>query len=116
MKPKAAQSMERAKALRSNMTEAEKKLWQRLRKRQVQGCKFRRQFSIGAYIVDFVCLEKRLIVELDGGQHKQQASYDSFRTAWLEANNFCILRFWNNQVMQNTDEVVQAIFNKLSQA
>jgi very-short-patch-repair endonuclease len=72
-----------ARELRKNLTEAERTLWRHLRLRQFGGYKFRRQQPIGNYIVDYVCLEKRLIIELDGGQHSKQIAYDSERTAWL---------------------------------
>ncbi|MYC08490.1 MAG: endonuclease domain-containing protein, partial [Chloroflexi bacterium] len=76
----------------------------------VSGCKFRRQAPIGHYIVDFVCFENRLVIEVDGGQHQQSASYDAARTAWLEREGFRVIRFWNNQVLQETDSVREAIF------
>ena len=77
-------STQRARNLRKNMTDAERVLWRLIRNRQVEGRRFRRQFSIGNYIVDFICLEKRLIIEVDGGQHIERVSYDQRRTAWLE--------------------------------
>ena len=103
----------RAKQLRKNMTDAERLLWQRLRLNQIHGHKFRRQFPIDPYIVDFICLENRLIVELDGGQHATQREYDSVRSKWLEAQGFQVIRFWNHEVMQNTDAVVEEIARKL---
>jgi very-short-patch-repair endonuclease len=96
------------RALRANMTVAEQKLWQRLRGKQL-GVKFRRQHPFGNYILDFVCLPQGLIVELDGGQHAEQVLYDSERTAQLEAAGFRVLRFWNNQVMNELDSVVESI-------
>ncbi len=80
-----------------------------MRLRQFGGCKFRRQQPIGKYIVDFVCVEKGLIVELDGGQHAQQASSDVERTAWLEAQGFRVIRFWNHEVLNEIDAVKEAI-------
>jgi very-short-patch-repair endonuclease len=74
------------------MTDAERALWGRLRKRQVSGFAFRRQFPLGHYIVDFVCLAERLIVELDGGQHIEQQEYDTRRTAWLEKQGYRVIR------------------------
>jgi very-short-patch-repair endonuclease len=103
----------RARALRKNSTEAEKVLWGHLRFWQVDGCKFRRQQPIGNYIVDFVCLEKKLIIDLDGGQHAEQSSYDGERDAWLRAQGFSVLRFWNNDVLQNVSSVKDAILSEL---
>jgi very-short-patch-repair endonuclease len=82
-----------ARALRKNPTEVERLLWRHLRFWQLDGYKFRRQQPLGSYIVDFACLEKRLVIELDGGQHTEQADYDSARDAWLRAEGFLILRF-----------------------
>jgi very-short-patch-repair endonuclease len=91
---------ERARKLRKNMTDAERALWARIRRRQILDCKFRRQQPLGDYIVDFVCLEKKLIIELDGGQHIEQEEYDSRRTHWLEEQGFRVLRFWNHDVFK----------------
>jgi len=96
------------------MTEAELALWRHLRLRQLKGCKFRRQQPIGKYIVDFVCLEKRLIIEVDGGQHSGHASYDSERNAWLESQGFSVLRFWNNQVLKEMEAVEEVIMDALT--
>lgn len=98
---------QRARELRSNMTEAERRLWQVLRERQVDGCKFRRQQPIGTYIADFACLQSRLIVEVDGGHHGSDA--DGERDAWLRSQGFRVLRFWNNDVMENLEGVYQSI-------
>ncbi|MGH8702258.1 MAG: endonuclease domain-containing protein [Burkholderiales bacterium] len=98
-----------ARRLRKHPTDAERLLWRHLRLRQLGGYKFRRQQSLGPYIVDFVCLEKRLIVEVDGGQHAEQAEEDAQRTAWLEAEGFRVLRFWNTEVLQDTKAVQEAI-------
>lgn len=106
-------SIQKARALRSNLTDAEQRLWRHLRLRQINGHKFRRQRPIGPYIVDFVCLEKRLIVELDGGQHAEHSSYDGERDAWLRSQGFSVLRFWNNDVLQNLSGVKDAILSKL---
>ena len=92
----------RARALRNQPTLAEQHLWQRLRGKQINGVKFRRQQTIGGYIVDFISMEKKLIIELDGGQHAEQADYDAARTAYLESEGYRVLRFWNNQVLQQT--------------
>jgi very-short-patch-repair endonuclease len=104
----------RAKALRSNPTEAERILWQYLRLRQLGGHKFRRQQLLGNYIVDFVCLERRLVVEVDGGQHVAQVAYDGQHTTWIEAQGFRVLRFWDHEVMQNIDAVKEAIWQALT--
>jgi very-short-patch-repair endonuclease len=104
----------RAKELRNNPTEAERILWQHLRLRQFGGYKFRRQQPLGNNIVDFVCLGKRLVVEVDGGQHNFQHSYDERRDAWLEQQGFRVLRFWNNEVLQNVEGVKEAIWKALT--
>ena len=103
-----------ARRLRRNLTDAERKLWARLRRRQLDGCKFRHQASIHPYIVDFLCLEKRLIVEVDGGQHAIAAAADARRTAWLRSQGFRVIRFWNNDVTQNTDGVLEIVRQHLS--
>ncbi|MBI4669218.1 MAG: endonuclease domain-containing protein [Elusimicrobia bacterium] len=102
-----------ARNLRKNLTDAEQKLWRFLRLRQMEGWKFRRQQPIGQYIVDFVCNEKKLIIEIDGGQHTERQNYDQKRTEWLESQGFKVLRFWNNQVLQETDAVREMIWNEL---
>ena len=96
------------------MTDAERTLWRHLRLRQMRWCKFRRQQPIGPYIIDFVCFEKRLVIELDGGQHSSQTSYDLKRTAWLEGQGFQVLRFWNNKVLKEMEVVKQVIWEKLT--
>jgi len=79
----------------------------------MEGNRFRRQQPIGQYIVDFVCLEKKLVIELDGGQHAEQSAYDAERTAWLECQGFRVLRFWNNQVLEEIEIVKEAIWKEL---
>jgi very-short-patch-repair endonuclease len=98
-----------AKALRKNMTDAEQRLWYHLRAHRFLGAKFKRQKPIGPYIVDFVCMESRLAIELDGGQHAEDTEYDQRRDAWLATNGYTVLRFWNNQVMQELPEVLERI-------
>jgi very-short-patch-repair endonuclease len=98
--------------LRSHPTEAEQTLWRHLRLRQIAGYKFRRQQPLGSYVVDFVCLEARLIVEIDGGQHATSTN-DAKRTAWLESNSFWVMRFWNHEVMMAPGAVVTAIEHAL---
>ena len=103
----------RARKLRQNPTDAERILWQKLRLRQLDRYKFRRQQPLGKYIVDFVCLRNRLIVEVDGGQHAAQAERDNERDAWLRAQGFAVLRFWNNDVLDNIDGVMETIAKSL---
>ncbi len=103
----------RARQLRRHSTEAESALWKHLRARQLDGYKFRRQVPLGQYVVDFVCFERRLIVEVDGGHHQGQAVYDDERTKWLESQGFRVLRFWNNEVLGQIDGVAQAILKEL---
>ncbi len=107
------QTRARARELRRNPTHAERALWQKLRLWQVEQHKFRRQQPLGSYIVDFVCLEKRLIIELDGGQHAEQKNYDNERDTWLRDQGFVVLRFWNNEVLGNIAGVMETIYNKL---
>jgi very-short-patch-repair endonuclease len=95
------------------MTEAEKRIWYRLRVHRLNGASFRRQYPIGGYIVDFVCLEARLIIEIDGGQHTA-SQHDEMRDAWLRSQNFAVLRFWNNEVLANIDGVVEKISEALT--
>lgn len=105
---------DRARDLRKHMTDAETRLWQALRGKQLAGVKFRRQQAIGPYIVDFICLEAKLIVELDGGQHAEAVEYDGRRDAWLASEGFCLLRFWDNEVMENLEGVLMRIAENLS--
>ena len=109
-------SMIRARQLRKKMTDAERVLWRELRSRLLADCKFRRQQPLGRYIVDFVCLDKRLVMELDGGQHAEfdQATYDAERTVWLERNGFRVLRFWDQEVLTNVVAVLEAIVQAIN--
>lgn len=109
------QMQDRAQGLRHDMTQAEKKLWYILRGKQL-GFKFRRQQALDVYIADFVCLEKRLIVELDGGQHAERTEYDRKRTAYLESQGFRVLRFWNHDVLQNPEGVVTVLLEHLARS
>jgi very-short-patch-repair endonuclease len=102
-----------ARQLRGQMTDAERRLWYFLRRRNLGGYKFRRQQIIGRYIVDFVCLQKRLIVEVDGSQHVDQAPRDAQRTAWLESQGFRVIRFWNDEVLRETRSVCDEICRAL---
>jgi very-short-patch-repair endonuclease len=97
------------KKLRQNPTDAEQKLWHHLRRKQIDGLGFRRQYRLGDYIVDFICLPARLIIEVDGGQHALQVERDDARTAWLESQGFRVIRFWNNEVLGNIEGVVHVI-------
>lgn len=99
--------------LRQNMTSAERTLWQHLRGKRLGGYKFRRQQPFGGYILDFVCLEAKLMIEIDGGQHAEQVAYDEARTRDLDAAGFTVLRFWNNEVLQQTEAVLTAIWQRL---
>ena len=100
----------RARQLRKSLTDAERVLWNILRNRQVLGYRFRRQAPIGPYIVDFVCFENRLVIEVDGGQHVEQADYDADRTGWLEGAGYRVMRFWNNQVLEEREAVRDAVW------
>ena len=102
-------NQQHAQELRCELTATEQLLWSRLRRRQVLGHKFRRQQVLGAFIVDFVCLEKKLIIELDGGQHSEGQDYDQRRTRWLERRGFRVLRFWDNQVFGELEAVLKCI-------
>ena len=100
-----------ARKLRKESTDAEKALWRSLRRKSLFGLKFRRQEQIGDYIVDFVCYEKKLIIELDGGHHNQDETKtnDVKRQKWLESQKFNVIRFWNNEVIKNIEGVLQKI-------
>ena len=100
---------ESARQLRANMTDAERKLWPLLRRKQLQGFRFRRQVSIGPYVADFACHSARLVVELDGGQHAERIERDKRRTAWLGSVGYRVLRFWNGEVFTNTEGVLETI-------
>jgi len=97
----------KAKYLRSNQTDAEERLWYYLRAHRFMGLKFKRQKPVGSYIADFVCLEIKLIIEADGGQHGNEA--DAKRDAWFKAQSFTVLRFWNNDILRDTDAVLERI-------
>ena len=101
----------RRKELRNNTTDAEKRLWLFVKNKQLHGRKFTRQHSIGKYIVDFYCYEEKLILELDGEQHKEQIKYDEERTKYLESLGYKVIRFNNMDVLFNTDNVLKEIEN-----
>jgi very-short-patch-repair endonuclease len=98
------------------MTDAERMLWHAIRAKQLQGCRFRRQHPIGVYIADFACIDKKLVVELDGGQHQEQMDYDERRTLFLQTQGWRVLRFWNNEVLSNLDGVLSNIAEVLTSA
>ena len=104
---------ERARMLRRKMTDAEKKLWQMLRSRQIEGYRFRRQVPIGRFIADFVCHEARLIVEIDGGQHDPSSELEASRTRFLESEGYRVLRFLNNEVLATPAGVLTVIVEDL---
>ena len=103
---------ERARLLRRNSTNAELRLWYRLRSRSIHGYKFVRQEPIGPYVVDFICREKRLIVEVDGGQHAD-SQHDRVRDKWLVDHGYRVVRFWNNDVLKNVAGVLETIATAL---
>ncbi|MGD0585676.1 MAG: DUF559 domain-containing protein [Oryzomonas sp.] len=98
-----------ARELRNNGTDVERLLWRHLRNSQLGGIKFRRQQAIEAYIVDFVSFDTRIVIELDGGQHKENEVYDEQRDACLRANGFSVLRFWNNDLITNIEGVLEVV-------
>ena len=98
----------KARELRKSMTDAEQRLWQKLKRRQIASVKFRRQQPIGPFIVDFVCFECRLIVEVDGSQHAE-SQHNTTRDRWLGSTGYRVLRFWNSDVFQNRDGVLETI-------
>ena len=104
----------RSRELRSNSTDAEKLLWRHLRNRQLEGVRFNRQVPIGPYICDFAARTAKLIVELDGGQHAEALQYDLSRTRFLQSRGYRVIRFWNNDVLQNIEGVVESILQALA--
>ena len=105
----------RAKKLRQNMSEAETRLWHHLRAGRLNGYKFRRQQPMGNYIVDFVCVTPKLIIEADGRQHAEQTEYDQARSLYLNGLGFTVLRFWNDEILRQTDEVLAEILRVLQE-
>ncbi len=104
-----------ARALRQQMTDAERRLWRHLRNRRFGGWKFKRQYPVGHFIVDFICLEKNVVIEVDGGQHAESEKQDSERSAYLHKMGYRVFRFWNNQVLQETESVLETIFGIMSE-
>ncbi|SRR6266481_3881829 len=103
---------QKARRLRQSSTEAERPMWSALRDRRLIRYKFRRQHPIGPHIVDFACTEHRVVIELDGGQHADNTA-DARRTAWLASQGWTVIRFWNNDVLSNTNGVVETILRAL---
>lgn len=103
----------RARDLRKESTIAEKNLWYWLRDRRLNGYKFQRQYVMGSYITDFVCLEKKIVVEVDGGQHAENISHDENRTAYLNGRGFRVLRYWNDEVLDRMEAVLEDILAHL---
>jgi len=103
-------STERARALRRTQTDAERNLWYALRARRFHPYKFRRQVPLGRYIVDFICFERKLVIEVDGDQHSEQIEYDETRTQWLATQGLRIVRFGNRDVLTNLEGVLEAIW------
>jgi very-short-patch-repair endonuclease len=108
-------TLKRSRDLRRESTDAERRLWAALRNRQFFGAKFRRQVAIGRFIVDFCCTERQLVVELDGGQHAMQQRYDRLRTRELIIAGFRVLRFWNAEVLRNTEGVLEDVARALNE-
>ncbi|MBY0269884.1 MAG: endonuclease domain-containing protein [Burkholderiales bacterium] len=109
------QQVTRSRKLRSTLTDAEQLLWHHLRHRQITGIKFRRQHPVGRYVVDFVCLAKRLAIEVDGGQHAEMKPQDQQRDAFLAQQGFRVLRFWNSEVLGNIEGVMGKIWAAVSE-
>jgi very-short-patch-repair endonuclease len=103
---------QKARQLRQSSTDAERRMWSALRDRRLAKYKFRRQYPIGRYIVDFACTRHALVVEIDGGQHADSAA-DTHRAAFLQNQGWCVIRFWNNDVLSNTNGVIEAVLRAL---
>ena len=111
-----AQDRQRERELRGASTDAEERLWFQLRDRRLCGWKFRRQKRVGPWYVDFACLDARLVVELDGGQHAERRAHDAERTRQLNDEGFRVMRFWNDEVLLRTDDVLAAILAALEES
>ena len=103
----------RARRLRNQSTDAERLLWRHLRRRQLSGFRFRRQVPVGGYVADFACMDAKLVIELDGGQHQEQATRDARRDARINVKGYRVVRFWNNQVFEETTAVLEVILREL---
>ncbi len=110
---KSIQSNKTQRILRHAMTDAERFLWKALRHKQIAGYKFRRQHPFEDFVLDFVCLEKKLVIEIDGGQHTERDIPDKIRTRKLEKAGFCVLRFWNHEVLGQIEAVNERILERL---
>ncbi|HLD02035.1 MAG TPA: DUF559 domain-containing protein [Patescibacteria group bacterium] len=108
-----SESISKARSLRKNQTEAERFFWSKIRARQLSGYKFYRQYPIGRYIVDFYCPAKKLVVELDGSQHMKRKQYDQSRTEYLNKQSISVIRYWDNEVLKKTEEVLEGILRYL---
>ena len=104
-----------ARKLRRQITDAEALLWSHLRNRQLSNCKFRRQHSIGPYYADLACVEKKLVIEVDGGQHVTNEEADKKRSEYLAEKGYQVLRFWNHEVLTDTETVLEKILSSLSE-
>ena len=104
-----------SRRLRTNLTDAEKALWRHLRMRQMGGFRFRRQHPVRKYVVDFACIEARIAVEVDGGQHATQSAEDAQRSAILEREGYRVLQFWDNEVLQDVESVKAVIWSVLGE-
>ena len=113
MRSHSANARNRARSLRKSGPDAELRLWRLLRNRRLQQFKFRRQHPIGPYVVDFVCLEKSLVIEVDGGQHAQQIARDEQRTRVIKAAGCRVIRFWDNDVLKQPQSVLKVIYGEL---
>src|SRR4051794_10838158 len=113
--PRSRKKVPTARRLRRDSTDAERTLWLRLRDRRLEGWKFRRQVSIDPYIVDFLCLDAKLVIEVDGGQHDENRAKDEVRTRFLEGFDLRVIRFWNNEVLGNLEGVLERILIELKQ-
>ncbi|AOU03745.1 TPA: DUF559 domain-containing protein [Legionella pneumophila] len=116
MVPADAKLLKQAKSLRKRSTDAENCLWYYLRAHRLKGYKFKRQVPIGNYIVDFVCIQRKLIVELDGGQHLLNKEYDKNRSAYFSTLSYKVLRFWNDDVLLRTGDVLESIVRCLEES
>lgn len=106
-------TLKRAVELRRNLSDGEKRLWQAIRRGQINGVHFRRQHAIGPYIVDFCAPRRKIVIEVDGAHHQAQKEYDSERTTFLEQHGYRVLRFWNHDILGNIDGVMQMIIGAL---
>lgn len=107
------ESLRRARSLRRTMTDPERLLWSKLRNRRFSTFKFRRQVPLGPFIADFVCFTRKLIIELDGGQHTLRRKYDAQRTRWLAEHGFRVVRVWNNELTESAEAVDELIWRAL---